>query len=243
MAKGFKRNGKFIPITDYNKKGTRKSRDQDAKTEGIRMERITGMRKDLDESESVETNIQFMGTDGKLHDLIRLKDDESMSNELRELVLMNKPREKKEYHQIGYKIKGSRLFYHRSRSSIVENREQELKNKKALWALLFEKGRYKLIKTESFEKKISLQEQKNWDLQEGQETITIQAKYNFVVPHDDYFSSIDADQLRQEDFDRLGIDPTQFVVTPTPDDSKLDESLRSKRREWQEWFNFWRTEN
>jgi len=38
MVKGFTRNKKFIPMTDY-KKVTRKSRDQTAKTQGVRLQR------------------------------------------------------------------------------------------------------------------------------------------------------------------------------------------------------------
>ncbi len=38
MAKGFTRDHKFIPMTDY-KKVTRKSRDMKAKTQGVRMKR------------------------------------------------------------------------------------------------------------------------------------------------------------------------------------------------------------
>jgi len=43
--KGFTKDGKFHPITDY-KKGTRKSRDQSAKTQGVRMKRLTQLQVD-----------------------------------------------------------------------------------------------------------------------------------------------------------------------------------------------------
>jgi len=43
--KGFTRDHKFIPMTDY-KKVTRKSRDQKAKTQGVRMKRLTQLQVD-----------------------------------------------------------------------------------------------------------------------------------------------------------------------------------------------------
>lgn len=44
MTRGFKRDGKFIPTTDYKK--IRKPRDQSTKTEGIRLKRDDGFRGD-----------------------------------------------------------------------------------------------------------------------------------------------------------------------------------------------------
>lgn len=46
--KGFTKDHKFIPITDYQKKGVRKSRDQSTKTEGIKIERKAREWMDID---------------------------------------------------------------------------------------------------------------------------------------------------------------------------------------------------
>ena len=54
--KGFTRDHKFIPITPYTKKGTRKSRDQNAKSEGVRLARI--FQDDPDAVEKLERKLE-----------------------------------------------------------------------------------------------------------------------------------------------------------------------------------------